>query len=131
ISVLIYFYNSALIARQFAKQFLLNLVSRKTRDIILLYLPPFVIRLFFRTVVEIFIPTILRSITIARRFGILLFRGRENNIYVEIRPAFKRNQLRFNFFKILLWRFQINQKIFRELNIWFPGVSDILTVLLP
>ncbi|QBZ56808.1 hypothetical protein PoMZ_01725, partial [Pyricularia oryzae] len=137
---------SALATRQFARQFLLNLASRKTRDVIPLYLaislvsilrnasfpkPPFVVRLFFRTAVETSIPTILRSITIARRFGILLLRGRESNIYVGIRPVFKRNQLRLKPFKVLLWRFQINQKIFRKLNIWFPGVSDILAVLLP
>ncbi|QBZ57634.1 hypothetical protein PoMZ_02567 [Pyricularia oryzae] len=133
-------------SRQFAKQFLLDLAFRKARDVIPLCLailfvsilrnasfpkPPFVVRLFFRAAVEISIPTISRSIAIARRFGMLLLRGREGNIYVGIRPVFKRNQLRLKPFEVLLWRFQINQKILRELNVWFPGASDISAVSLP
>uniref|UniRef100_L7J1Q4 Uncharacterized protein n=1 Tax=Pyricularia oryzae (strain P131) TaxID=1143193 RepID=L7J1Q4_PYRO1 len=131
VSASTYSHSSALAARQLAKQFLLDLASRKARDVMPLCLPPFVARLFFRAAVEASIPTISRSIATARRFGVLLLRGREGNIYVGIRPAFKRNQLRLEPFEVLLWRLQMSQKILRELNVWLPGASDISAVSLP
>ncbi|KAH8842756.1 hypothetical protein MCOR27_011169 [Pyricularia oryzae] len=146
VSASTYSHSSALAARQLARQFLLDLASRKARDVMPLCLaislvsilrdasfpkPPFVVRLFFRAAVETSIPSISRSIATARRFGVLLLRGREGNIYVGVRPAFKRNQLRLEPFEVLLWRLQMNQKILRELNVWLPGASDISAVSLP
>ncbi|TLS21502.1 uncharacterized protein PpBr36_10396 [Pyricularia pennisetigena] len=71
-------------------------------------------RLFLRVAVEASIPTISQSIATARRFGVLLLRGR------EVRPAFKRNQLHLEAF-VLLWRLQMNQEILRDSNVWLPG----------